>query len=792
MSTAETDQSVPGSSTSCSAKALAEVQRRKEERVRERAEETRRLTEIQRTLNILHPQPGAVIEIRVLEISGHGRPYQSSGYFDDFAAAAKAVLQYEEKRPLGIYVVLNCINPALLARSANKMTDHPKYTTSDKEIERRQWLLLDLDPVRPSGICANDIEHAAASRLAADIEEMLQAKGWPSPLIGRTGSGFALLYRLDLPNDDETTQLIKQVLHGIQCRTDLTPNPNDGNATARVDCSTFNLARIGRLFGTWNRKGDNTLDRPHRCSELFDPPDEIGVVTREQLTAVAAWAPVQAEVRPFNSSPAAGPRQSHSTGDRSFSRLDVSRWLGDRGISYRCKQSSDGLDLYLITCPFDSNHGAKGETCITQARNGRTGASCKHDSCSGRRWREFANAFGPPEPHHYDPPLRTRSSQYSPSSGPQQATANDKKQANQSNSDRKILSVISSADFAAANYEQRFLVKGILVADQPAICGGRSKSLKTTTLLDLAISLGTGSRFLNRFDASNVNVAVLSGESGHFTIQETARRIAAAKQVNLADASIFWGFDLPQLARPDDLSALGEVILANNVDVAIVDPAYLCLLGGDTQGRQASNIFDMGPLLLGLTEVGQKTGATIILCHHCRKNLTEPWQPPELEDLSMAGFGEWARQWMLLGRREQYQQGSGLHRLWINVGGSAGHSGCWAVDIDEGVLGDDFTGRHWHVDVKGSADAVADNERRKEQKKAEKAEQTEFRHKQKLKEALTQCPNGETAKRLGELAGLSPKNFGPAITALLKEGRAENCQVVKGKVTYDGYKPTGL
>jgi hypothetical protein len=56
---------------------------------------------------------------------------------------------------------------------------------------------------------------------------------------------------------------------------------------------------------------------------------------------------------------------------------------------------------------------------------------------------------------------------------------------------------------------------------------------------------------------------------------------------------------------------------------------------------------------------------------------------------------------------------------------------------------------------------------------------------------LRQNADGDTERALSRAARLNPDNFYRAISALLQEGRAARCKVIKNGVTYDGYKPTG-
>lgn len=351
--------------------------------------------------------------------------------------------------------------------------------------------------------------------------------------------------------------------------------------------------------------------------------------------------------------------------------------------------------------------------------------------------------------------------------------------------------LLNSRDFLQADYRQSFLISRILVANQPAIVGGKSKTLKTSLMVDAALSLGSGTPFLGHFETEQRRVALLSGESGQFTIQETARRIGTSKEIDPAEADVLFGFRLPQIARLNHVAALEETISGEGVEVLIIDPAYLCLLAGDSNGSRSSDVLSMGPHLLQLTELGQRTGCTVVLCHHLRKNsAAELWSPPELEELAMAGFAEWARQWLLLGRREQYEHGSGTHRLWLNVGGSAGHSGCYAVDVDEGQLNSDFTGRGWAVDVSSAHEARQDAKRRSDSHRAERQAEEEEACKRRILDVLKRFPKGETAKQIRELTGMNGPKFGKAIQFALTEGRVKQVEVTKNNRKYEGFALT--
>ncbi len=360
------------------------------------------------------------------------------------------------------------------------------------------------------------------------------------------------------------------------------------------------------------------------------------------------------------------------------------------------------------------------------------------------------------------------------------------------------LDVVSSESFASRTLRREWIVKGVLARGQPCIAGGPKKSCKTSVLIDLAVSLGSGTDFLGNFPVPRpTGVLVISGESGEATIQETARRVCRSKGIDLADLElVHWGFNLPQLGQPDHMEAVRDTIRDLGAEVLIVDPLYLCLMGSERRIDHA-NLFDVGPLLKSITDACIDVGATPILAHHFRKGRESPFGPPELEDLSFAGIQEFARQWLLLGRREKYAPGSGEHRLWLSVGGSAGHSGEWALDISEGTIGDEFGGRFWRPTIMQSSEArtearesaQAARERQRAEAEAERdarRDEAERRAIGEAVQALVRLGRKATAKMFRSETGWGQAKADRILARLRSDGFTKECMVPRQTGTKGG------
>lgn len=220
------------------------------------------LPEILRAVDLLS-ELGQVVELRLLEVQGQGQrmPATMSGYFDDFKVLANAAIKYGCAAK-GVYVTLNPVNSALLARASNRLRTVGKKDplTSDADIVKRRWLPIDLDPIRPSDISSTDQEHSLAIERALQIREELHQDGWPHPIVSDSGNGAHLLYRVELPTGDNET--VKRCLQTLARRFD--------DDRVKVDQKVFNPSRIWKLYGTVCRKGDSLAERPHRLARVLE------------------------------------------------------------------------------------------------------------------------------------------------------------------------------------------------------------------------------------------------------------------------------------------------------------------------------------------------------------------------------------------------------------------------------------------------------------------------------------------------------------------------------------------
>lgn len=217
--------------------------------------------EIYGALAAIVPQ-GTTFEIRAL---GTRKGQIDSGYFNSPAEAATAIVNSQNYWQ-GVYVTPNPVQPDLMARSFNRLTPWAQKTTNDPDITARHWLMVDIDPIRPSGISSSNEEHEAALNHARTVAaSMSLLYGFPQPLIADSGNGAHLMYRVRWENTDTVRDEVHLFLRIMR---ELFSTP-----TLDMDVTVFNAARIWRVYGTYARKGDSIPERPHRRSKVLQQHD---------------------------------------------------------------------------------------------------------------------------------------------------------------------------------------------------------------------------------------------------------------------------------------------------------------------------------------------------------------------------------------------------------------------------------------------------------------------------------------------------------------------------------------
>jgi hypothetical protein len=148
-----------------------------------------------------------------------------------------------------------------------------------------------------------------------------------------------------------------------------------------------------------------------------------------------------------------------------------------------------------------------------------------------------------------------------------------------------------------------------------------------------------------------------------------------------------------------------------------------------------------------------------------------------LEEIAWSGFAEFARQWLLLGRRSEYEDGSGFHDLWLRAGGSAGHNGLWGVDVFEGVRTDP-DGRRWEVNVHPGREIIQQAKSDRTARKSEKQKAEDDAGQKTVIEAMSGLPKMAAVfpSKLYTLTGIGERRLGRLLQQLVEQGIVEHCK----------------
>jgi hypothetical protein len=238
--------------------------------------------EIERALGLL-VEPGSVVELVVPATDDRER---LAGFYDDVAALARDATEWNGRTHC-VCVSLNPMDPRRLAGARNLLRIRHENRELDGDCLGRRWFPVDVDPRRETWTSSTDTEHDAALACARRVRGWLASLGWSEPILADSGNGGHLLYRIDLPNSPDVTQLVERALSALELRF--------GDASVAIDASVSDAARGWKVYGTLAAKGEDTPVRPHRLSHLLEVPPRLRPVPVEMIAMLPRTPPPRME-----------------------------------------------------------------------------------------------------------------------------------------------------------------------------------------------------------------------------------------------------------------------------------------------------------------------------------------------------------------------------------------------------------------------------------------------------------------------------------------------------------------
>lgn len=321
---------------------------------------TSEISNVEEVLSILNPTNN-VLELRILNTDKG----TVSGYFNDMKKLANVAKSYYGK--YNVFFTLNPCDTDLLKLCNNKTKSYAQSTTGDRDIKKRIWLPIDFDPIRKSGISSTDEEHSTALERATDVKKFLSDNGFSDGILADSGNGAHLLYKIDMENNNENRDLIKNFLLALDFLF--------SDDKVDIDTSVFNASRIWKLYGTMAVKGENSNERPHRLSKILYSPKELENINIEKIKKICSFLP----------SP------TPPTSNSSKHKFNVDEFIEKHGIEVYKKKPYEGGSLWNIKCPMNEEHTNK-SAYIIQFSNGAIGAGCHHNSCNWD-WKKLRKNF---------------------------------------------------------------------------------------------------------------------------------------------------------------------------------------------------------------------------------------------------------------------------------------------------------------------------------------------------------------------------------------------------------------
>lgn len=231
-----------------------------------------------------------------------------------------------------------------------------------------------------------------------------------------------------------------------------------------------------------------------------------------------------------------------------------------------------------------------------------------------------------------------------------------------------------------------WLVQGLIPLGQYGAMAAEKKAGKTWMAADLAVSVATGTPFLERFDVTTPGPVLLyHGEGDPKLLHRRVEAIRRWKRPEQPANPVFIVPRVPNLTDPASLRTLADDLEQTRPVLVIIDPLYLAM-----GGQSASDLNAMGNVLAGLHPITQAAGTSLLIVHHWNKT----GQGGGVNRMSGVGLQEWSRFMLSMGvrKRDAVPNVPGSSRVELDVetqGGDMADDGftltrcVWSDDPDD-------------------------------------------------------------------------------------------------------------
>ena len=260
----------------------------------------------------------------------------------------------------------------------------------DSNISSYRFLLIDVDPERPSGTSATEAEKQSAITKTDIILEWFENNGFAQEniIIADSGNGMHLLVPLNFIPANGAKDTVKAILNLLSKKF--------SDEDSKIDTTVYNPSRITRLYGTINCKGENTSERPHRQSKLMRIPSEVSAgLTEEDLKTLT----VKLEDSLTEKVNKTVLESIEASDVKPYILAKGEEWLKHYKLEFHSyKEDEHGTKLYPFkACPMKEHSNTDSGACFTITKYGRCRFKCLHASCSSKTINDFMSKYPCPE-----------------------------------------------------------------------------------------------------------------------------------------------------------------------------------------------------------------------------------------------------------------------------------------------------------------------------------------------------------------------------------------------------------